>query len=84
MHEIGIRELKARMSQVVRAAKERRARYVINVRGKSVAMLVPADAEPRRPRADDVWARSEQLGEDIAKQWRSDKSAVELLSEMRR
>ncbi len=84
MHEIGIRELKARMSQVVRAVKERRARYVINVRGKPVAMLIPADAEPRRPRAEDVWARLERLGEDIAKRWHSDKSAVELLSEMQR
>jgi len=84
MPEIGIRELKAHMSQVVRAVKERRARYVINVRGKPVAMLVPADAEPPRPRADDVWARLERLGKDIAKHWQSDESAVELLSEMRR
>ncbi len=84
MPDIGIRELKARLSQVVRAVKARRTRYVINVRGKPVAVLVPADTEPQRPRADEVWGRLEQLGQDIAKHWHSDKSAVELLSEMRR
>lgn len=57
---------------------------MINVRGKPVAMLAPADAEPQRLRAGDVWARLERLGEEIARHWKSDKSAVELLSEMRR
>jgi len=57
---------------------------VIKVRGKPVAMLVPADAEPQRLRAGDVWARLERLGAEIARHWKSDKSAVELLSEMRR
>jgi antitoxin (DNA-binding transcriptional repressor) of toxin-antitoxin stability system len=57
---------------------------VIKVRGKPVAMLVPADAELQRLRAGDVWARLERLGEEIARHWKSDKSAVELLSEMRR
>jgi antitoxin (DNA-binding transcriptional repressor) of toxin-antitoxin stability system len=57
---------------------------VINVRGKPVAMLAPADAEPQRLRAGDVWARLERLGEEIARYWKSDESAVELLSEMRR
>jgi prevent-host-death family protein len=41
MEEIGIRELKARASEVVRAVKERRARYVITQRGRPAAVLVP-------------------------------------------
>ncbi len=84
MREIGIRELKARIWEVVRAVKERRARYVIRLRWKAVAALVPADAEPRPPRTGEVWAPLERLGNEIAKHWRSAKSAVELLSEMRR
>lgn len=59
MPEIGIRELKARISQVVQAVKKRRPRYVIKVGGKPVAMLVPFDIELPRPPADDVWARLE-------------------------
>jgi prevent-host-death family protein len=82
--EIGIRELKKRASEVVRAVKEKRARYVVTQRGKPAALLVPLDAEIDRARADEVWARLEKLREEIGKGKQSDKSAVEILSEMRR
>jgi len=82
--EIGIRELKSRASEVVRAVKEERARYVITQRGKPAAIIVPLDAAPPEKSADDVWERLRQLGEEIGKGWESDKSAVEILSEMRR
>ncbi len=84
MEEIGIRELKARASAVVRAVRERRARYVITQRGQPVAVLLPVDAVPPQPDPDEVWARLEALGEEIAQNWQSEKSAVEILSEMRR
>jgi len=82
--EIGIRELKSRASEVVRAVKEQRARYVITQRGKPAAIIVPLDAAPPEKSADEVWERLEQLGEEIGKGWESEKSAVEILSEMRR
>jgi prevent-host-death family protein len=82
--EIGIRELKSRASEVVRAVKEERARYVITQRGKPAALIVPLDAAPPEKAADDVWERLQRLGEEISKGWESDKSAVEILSEMRR
>ncbi len=82
--EIGIRELKARASEVVRAVKEQRARYVITQRGKPAALLIPLDADYDRAKADEVWARLEELGRQIAECWTSEKSAVEILSEMRR
>jgi prevent-host-death family protein len=82
--EIGIRELKSRASEVVRAVKEERARYVITQRGKPAAIIVPLDAAPPLKSADEVWERLQQLGEEIGKGWQSEKSAVEILSEMRR
>jgi len=82
--EIGIRELKTRASEVVRAVKEQRARYVITQRGKPAALIVPLDADYDRAKADEVWERLEKLGEEIGKGWQSEKSAVEILSEMRR
>lgn len=84
MKEIGIRELKARASEVVRAVKEHRARYIITQRGEPVAVLLPLDAVPPQPDPDEVWARLEALGQEIAQNWHSEKSAVEILSEMRR
>jgi len=82
--EIGIRELKTRASEVVRAVKEQRARYVITQRGKPVALIIPLDAEVKAENGDDVWERLLKLGEEIGKGWQSEKSAVEILSEMRR
>ncbi len=82
--EIGIRELKKRVSEVVRSVKEQRARYVITQRGKPAALIIPLDAEPPVDKGDEVWERLMQLGEEIGKGWQSEKSAVEILSEMRR
>jgi len=84
MEEIGIRELKARASEVVRAVKERRARYIITQRGRPAAVLVPLDALAPQPNTDEVWARLERIREELGKGWQSEKSAVEILSEMRR
>jgi len=83
--EIGIRELKSRASEVVRAVKEQRARYVITQRGVPVAAIIPMDAVlPEKKSDDEVWERLMKLGEEISKGWQSEKSAVEILSEMRR
>jgi prevent-host-death family protein len=82
--EIGIRELKKRVSEVIRAVKEKRARYVITQRGKPAALLIPLDADLPADKGDDVWERLVQLGEEIGKDWQNEKSAVEILSEMRR
>lgn len=82
--EIGIRELKSRASEVVRAVKEERARYIITQRGKPAALIVPLDAAPPEKSADEVWERLMKIREELGKGWQSEKSAVEILSEMRR
>jgi prevent-host-death family protein len=82
--EIGIRELKSRASEVVRAVKEERARYVITQRGKPAALIIPLDAALPKKSADEVWERLMNIGEELGKGWQSEKSAVEILSEMRR
>lgn len=82
--EIGIRELKARASEVVREVKEKRTRYVITQRGKPAALLVPMDAQIQKEDADEVWERLEKIREKLGEGWQSEKSAVEILSEMRR
>jgi len=84
LEEIGIRELKTRASEVVRAVKEKRARYIITQHGKPAALIIPLDAEINQNKSDEVWTRLEELGEEIAKSWNNEKSAVEILSEMRR
>lgn len=84
IEEIGIRELKSRASELVRAVKEERARYVITQRGKPAAIIIPVDAAPPEKSADEVWERLMKIGEELSIGWQSEKSAVEILSEMRR
>ena len=81
MTEVGIRELKNRASEIVRAVREERAEYVITYRGQPVARLVPVVDDEDSERA---WQELERLSQEISDQWQSAKSAVELLTEMRR
>jgi len=86
--ETGVRELKIHASEIVRAVRERRARYVITYRGKPVAILAPIDVEAPGDEAavpddDQVWDELVRLGEAIGKR-PGRTSTVELLSRMRR
>ena len=46
MPEIGIRELKSQASEIMRAVREERAEYIVTLRGKPVAMIVPVNVSP--------------------------------------
>jgi len=90
MPEIGIRELKARASEIVRAVRERRARYLITHRGKPVGVLIPLEESgleempSAREQGATAWEELVKLGEEIGRGWQSDLTSAELLSEMRR
>lgn len=82
--EIGIRELKSRASEVVRAVKEERARYVVTQRGKPVAVIVPMDAALPEKKDDDGWENLLAIRAKLGKDKGNKKSSLEILSEMRR
>jgi prevent-host-death family protein len=68
MPEIGIRELKSQASEIVRAVRDERAEYIITLRGKPVAMIVPfeeAHDEKMMP-ADEYIARLLEIGREIS------------------
>lgn len=86
--KIGVRELKNQASQIVRTVHEEMAEYVITVHGKPVAVLRPISEEDER-----VWRQSELnqfvlkmdlLAHQVADEWQSEKTAVELLEDQRR
>jgi len=81
MAEVGVRELKNRTSEIIRAVREERVEYTITYRGKPAARLVPIADEDGGERA---WQELERLSQEISSRWQSEKSAVEFLSEMRR
>jgi prevent-host-death family protein len=90
MSEVGIRELKARASELVREVREQHAQYVVTSRGKPVALLSPLApgseiTSPAVPYGDgDPWAELESLGEALSAGWSAESSSAELLSSMRR
>ena len=69
MPDVGVRELKARASEIIRNVRERRARYVITYRGRPVGLLMPVDEARALPlsSADELattaWEELTRLGE---------------------
>ncbi len=84
MEEIGIRELKARASEVLRAVKEQRARYVVTQRGKPVAAIIPMDAVLPEKNNDESWDKLMEIRIKLGKGRKNKKNSVKILSEMRR
>ncbi|HTE86296.1 MAG TPA: type II toxin-antitoxin system prevent-host-death family antitoxin [Dehalococcoidia bacterium] len=85
MPDVGVRDLKTHASEIVRAVRDRRARYTITYRGRPIGMLVPLPVSGAPAGDDDeVWEDLLRLGEEIGRGWQSPLTSVELLSEMRR
>ena len=88
MAQVGVRELKAHASEIIRAVRDRRARYVITYRGRPVGLLLPLEEAGEREETvgvgPDAWEELTRLGEEIGRGWRSPLTSAELLAEMRR
>lgn len=86
MTEIGVRELKTRASEIIRAMREERARYVVTYRGHPVGTLAPLDEPVAISSGEmaEVWADLLCLGEAIGANWDAPQSSTELLAELRR
>ena len=89
MPNIGIRELKARASEIIRHVRDQRARYTITHRGRPVGLLLPLDEPHATPPAlgndtEDAWDTLTRLGKEIGRDWKSPLTSSELLSDMRR
>lgn len=86
MAEIGIRELKARASEIVRSVRTRRARYVITHRGRPVGVLLPIEESrsAEHEEAETAWDELLRLGKAIGRGWKAPQTSTELLSSMRR
>ncbi len=84
MPSVGVRELKARASEILRNVRERKARYLITYHGRSIATLIPLDDVESGETDEAAWQELTRLGERIGLTWKSESSSVELLEEMRR
>ena len=90
MPKVGIRQLKNDASEIIRAVREERTEYIVTYRGEPVAMIVPVAERIdetgvviERPDAA-FWEELANLRKEIEANWKSEKTAVELVEEQRR
>lgn len=85
---IGVRELKNRASEIVHEVKEREAEYIVTLRGEPVAILRPfpreSESDLRQAQRTEALQKLDTLAEEIARSWRSPKTALELIEDQRR
>lgn len=84
MPSIGVRELKARASEILRSVREQKARYLVTYHGRSIAALIPLEELETVEPDEAAWQELIHLGEQIGDSWKSEASSAELLEEMRR
>jgi len=89
MQTVGVRELKARASEIIAAVEARGTRFQVTKRGKPVAIIAPVrgatlpeDSEPVEGDLD-VWAEMDELAAEIGRRWPQGLSAVEALAQDR-
>ncbi|NOH12432.1 MAG: type II toxin-antitoxin system prevent-host-death family antitoxin [Chloroflexi bacterium] len=90
MNDLGIRELKAKASEILRTVREQGSRYVITHRGRPIAILSPVETierstiDPESENGENRWQELEDLGHKISVAWQSEQSSAEILAAMRR
>jgi len=85
MRSIGVRELKAHASRVLRLERETGEEVEVTYHGRAVARLVPV--RPARPAAEEtaaVWSDLDRLADEIRARWPVGVSAAEAVGEGRR
>lgn len=84
MRSIGIRELKARTSEVLRRVRERREEVAVTHHGRVIARVVPVAPERRRRRPAAAWSTLDRVAREIGARWPKGWSAARAVREGRR
>jgi prevent-host-death family protein len=82
---IGIRDLRARASQILRRVREKGVTIDITYRGEVIARIVPATPLKPDPEAlNAIWADIDRVAAEIGRRWPAKVSAADAVSEARR
>lgn len=63
---------------------ENRSRYVITLRGKPAALIIPIDADYDRDKVNEVWNRLHHLREEVGKGKHSQINSMDIIEEIRK
>lgn len=85
MRTVGVRELKANVSEILREVEERGEIIEVTRHNHVIARLVPARTTHRIDRdANGVWTELNALAAEISAQWPEGVSAQEAINDIRR
>jgi prevent-host-death family protein len=80
---IGVRELKAHASEILRRVEEEGETIDVTRRGAVIARLVPVPRPVDRLTMQRVWEERDRLAEEIARHWPVGLSAADAVAEDR-
>ncbi len=83
MRTVGIRELRERLSQIVREVSEQREIIQITHHGRVVAQIAPATQPPSEKEWREYWEKMDSLAAEIGKYWPTGVSAAQAIAEDR-
>lgn len=87
MKQIGVRDLKSQLNNIVRSVREEQVEYTVTVHGEPVAVLRPYSeddiVQARQAMIEHDLAMIDELAEEIGKSWSSEESALEILERLR-
>jgi len=63
---------------------ENRSRYVITLRGKPAALLIPVDADYDREKVNEVWNRLNNLRKEVGQGRQNQMNSLDIIEEMRK
>ncbi|NOX63240.1 MAG: type II toxin-antitoxin system prevent-host-death family antitoxin [Chloroflexi bacterium] len=94
MPQIAVDDLEKDASEIIRTVQEERVEYVITDHGQPVAVISPLAKQETSigstamhhngESLDEYWRQWDELAAEIDANWKSDKTAVELIEEQRR
>jgi prevent-host-death family protein len=83
MSSIGVRDLKAHVSEILRRVEREGEIIDVTRRGAVVARLVPVSHEVNAERLARLWEEEDRLAAEIAEYWPAGISAAEAIAEDR-
>jgi prevent-host-death family protein len=84
METVGIRELKAHATTILRRVREEGTAFEVTYRGRAVARLVPISQPTTEQSVKAFLERLDQTAEEIGRHWPKGVSAVDAVREVRR
>ncbi|MBI2942270.1 MAG: type II toxin-antitoxin system Phd/YefM family antitoxin [Chloroflexi bacterium] len=83
MRSVGIRELREKLSQIVREVSQRRETVQITQHGRVVAQITPAPLLPSEEEWREYWKKMDSLAAEIDRYWPAGVSAAQSIAEDR-